>query len=426
MDIKKVVIIGATGAVGKTVSGVFASFGNAKVYMLGRDLEKLEQARHDAALSVKAITIMDNLYIDTLDNLDKYLKDVDLVFASVAENLEIKKDIHNRINKHINNKAIISTGTSGLSINELVNCYDEDKRQRFIGIHFFNPPYSLPLCELIPSRYNENDFKFIESLKKYLDFVLLRDTIIVKDEPAFLANRIGFMFMNEALQYAVKYKDAGGIDYIDSILGGFTGRNMKPIETVDFVGLDIHRSIVDNVRCNSKENDKESFKLPDFVNELIKEGMLGKKTNGGLYKKIDNDLMVYDINTKNYRKAIKYSFPFINKLIKELSNGNYIEGYNLLKNDSSLESSICMTFLLRYIIYSIKITKSVCNDITYCDNAMVDGFNWVPPLSLIDILGGKEEVIKLSQKYLKEDIHDIIKDLPKSKYDYRKYIKAKV
>ena len=284
----------------------------------------------------------------------------------------------------------------------------------------------MPLCELIPSIYNENNKKFINDLSDYLNSVLLRDTIVVKDEPAFLANRIGFMFMNEALLYAEKYKDYGGIDFIDSILGCFTGRNMKPLETLDFVGLDVHKSIVDNIRSNSKEDDKNSFVLPKFFNKLVDNGLFGLKTGSGLYKIINNKKMVYDINTGEYRDVISYNFYFINNAIKKIANGNYLEGYNMIKNDSSMESDICITFLLKYIIYSVNITKIICNDISNCDRAMADGFNWLPPLAMIGVLGSKKEVIKLCKKYLNIDVDSLISELPKSTFDYRKFIKARV
>ena len=426
LEIKKVVVIGATGAVGKTVSGIFASFGNAKVYMVGRDTNKLSEAKHEAALSVRSLTVMDNLVTKSLDELKECLIDADLVFESVSENIQLKREVHTQVNEYVGEKTIISSGTSCLSIDDLADCYDDSKKANFIGIHFFNPPYSLPLCELIPSKYNENDNKFIDDLKEYLDKVLQRDTIVVKNEPAFLANRIGFMFMNEALQYAEKYKEYGGIDYIDSILGCYTGRNMKPIETIDFVGLDIHKSIVDNVRLNSKSNDNDSFILPEFINDIISKGNLGIKTESGLYKIVDNKRMVYDIKTKKYRDVIKYNFYYQENLINDLSSGKYMEAVDNIKDDPSLESDICMIFLLKYIVYSIKISRELCNDISYCDDAMADGFNWLPPLAMIDLFGGIKEVSRLCKKYLKDDYKELLSDLPKSKYDFRRFLKAKV
>ena len=267
MKLQKIVVIGGTGTVGKNVAGIFASFGNANVYSVGRNLEKAGKACLESALSVKAITVKSNIFPVEMDNLEEVVKDADLIFESVTEDLTIKKQIHSRINKTVENNTIIATGSSGLSIDELADCYDTSKRKHFMGIHFFNPPYNLSLCELIPSKYNEE--KLINNVRDYLTNKLLRNTIIVKNEPAFLANRIGFMFMNEALQYAVEYSDHGGIDYIDAILGRYTGRNMKPLETVDFVGLDVHKAIVDNVYNNSVSNDNNYFILPGFINKLI-------------------------------------------------------------------------------------------------------------------------------------------------------------
>ena len=426
LKINNVVVIGATGAVGKTVSGIFASFGNARVYMVGRDISKLEKAKRDAALSVKSITVEDNLIVKSIDELEECILDSNFIFESVSEDMKTKKEIHTRINNIVKKGTIIATGTSGLSIDELADCYDEHKRSNFFGVHFFNPPYSMPLCELIPSKYNEDNKELINSLKEYLSKKLYRDVVIVKNEPAFLANRIGFMFMNEALQYAEKYKEYGGIDYIDSILGCYTGRNMRPLETIDFVGLDVHKSIVDNVRINSKENDRDSFVLPKFFDEIVSSGNLCMKTGCGLYKTEDNVKMVYDINTKKYRNVINYNFYYVDNVINNCKIGNYLEGYDLIKDDPSLESDICITFLLKYVVYSIKITQKICDDLHYCDNAMADGFNWLPPLATIDALGGKEEVIRLCKKHLKKDYSELINKAPKSKYDYRRFIKAKV
>ena len=250
-NINKVTVIGANGTVGSGVAGIFASFGNAQVYLISRSLEKSEQAKEKVALSVKAKSIEKRLIVKTFDDLKECVEDSDLIFESVAENLAIKKEIHSQIAEYVKDDCIVSSGTSGLSIDELADCYNEKVKNRFLGIHFFNPPYNLTLCELIPSKYTNNTY--LNEVKDYLSNKLIRDVIIVKNSPAFLANRIGFKFMNEALQLALKYKDKGGIDYIDAIFGPYTGRNMSPLETVNFVGLDIHKAIVDNLYNATKD-----------------------------------------------------------------------------------------------------------------------------------------------------------------------------
>lgn len=429
MDINVVTVIGATGTLGKLVSGIFASFGNAKVYMISRDIEKIKVAKTEAALSVKSVIIEKNLIPKTFEDLEECVKNSDLIFESVVEDYTVKEKIHTQINNYVKEDCIIATGTSGLSINKLAKCYSEKFRKNFVGLHFFNPPYNLTLCELILSEYNEKDNILIDNLSKYMSQNLKRDIVQVKDEPAFLGNRIGFQFMNEALQYAEKYKDNGGIDYIDSILGNYTGRSMAPILTVDFVGLDVHKAIVDNIYNNTNDFSRQNFVLPEYMKKLIESGSLGKKTKIGLYKKDsdNNKMLVYDIKNNNYREVIQYNFEFKNNVIKEFKNGNYKKGIEILENDNSEESKICMHFLLKYIIYSIFISNAVSNDINDCDIAMATGFNWIPPCSLIEALGGKEKVIELYEKNLELpeiNYKQIIQKAKKSKYDFRKFLKA--
>lgn len=214
LDIKTVTVIGANGTMGCNVAGIFASFGNAKVYMVCREVEAAKKAWARATMSVKAETIGVNLIPKTYDNLEQCIAESDLVFESVCEDLDVKKSVYGRMKKYIKPNTVVATGTSGLSINELSSCWDEKIKPHYMGIHMYNPPYNMTLCELIPSKFT--DLKLLNDVKTYLKTVLRRKVVEVKDAPAFMGNRIGFQFINEALQYAEKYKDNGGIDYIDS------------------------------------------------------------------------------------------------------------------------------------------------------------------------------------------------------------------
>ena len=155
---------------------------------------------------------------------------------------------------------------------------------------------------------------------------MLRTVVVCKDKPGFIANRIGFQFLNMALQYAEKYKDNGGIDYIDSILGPYTGRNMTPCATVDFVGLDVHKAIVDNLLDNTRDEMNKSFVLPSFVEDLLSQGKLGKKTGCGLFKveiTEDNKKLkyVYDIKTNKYViQSLVLIYPFLINLYSLIGN----------------------------------------------------------------------------------------------------------
>ena len=242
LSINTVTVIGVTGTMGANIAGIFASFGNAKVFCVGRDIHKVEKTIPRIVQSVKADCIARKLVPADFSMLEKCVSESDLVFESSAENLELKAAIAHRVGCALKDHAISCTGTSGLSITELAECYPLNLRGHFFGVHMFNPPYSMPLCEFTKTDYSEK--AFTEELKDYLQNTLYRTVVEVKDSPAFLGNRIGFQFINEALQMADKYRDNGGIDYIDAILGPFTGRAMAPLATSDFVGLDVHKAIV--------------------------------------------------------------------------------------------------------------------------------------------------------------------------------------
>ncbi|WP_270526352.1 3-hydroxyacyl-CoA dehydrogenase family protein [Longibaculum muris] len=431
MNIKTVTVLGANGTMGRNVSAIFASFGQAKVYMMCRNMKKSEEAVKLAFHSIRAESIKDNLIPVTYDDLQKCISESDLIFESLSEDLSVKKEMYQNLKKYLKKEAIIATGTSGLSIKKLSQSFGV-KSNDFFGIHMFNPPYNLPLCELIV--HDDSQRLKADRIKEYLSNKLKRTVVEVKDSPSFLGNRIGFFFINQAMIMAERYKDQGGIDYIDSILGNFTGRNMSPLVTSDFVGLDVHKSIVDYIYENTEDSFNEYFKAPEYLNRLVDEGMLGRKVNNGLYHKDRdrNDIYVYDIKSNEYRIKNNYQFYFANKMIKNILIGDYNRAIDILLSDESLEAIICKTMLLQYIVYSLKISMEVSTDIRSCDDAMATGFSWIPPIALISLLGGKKRVRELSKKYLDDNFNDILEDrllfdsIPEySNYDFRPFLKAR-
>lgn len=434
MKINTVTIVGANGTMGANVSAVFASFGNARVYMVSRDIEKSKKAMARAGKSVRADSIVRNLIPADYTMLPSCVAESDLVFESAAENLDLKIQLHTEIGRSLREDAVACTGSSGLSITRLAECYPDNVRSHFFGVHLFNPPYQLTLCELTASPYS--DMSLYASLKEYLSEKLHRTIAESKDLPAFLGNRIGFYVMNEALQYAEKYQDNGGIDYIDSLLGPFTGRTMAPLTTSDFVGLDVHKAIVDNIYENTNDYVHEKFVLPTFVQELIDEGRLGRKTRQGLYQLLRNDsgekrLLVYDIKTRQYRDVIRYSFPFAMEMKSALRDGDYERAFRALIDNRSQEADICLRFLLRYIVYALFTAEHVGYDLRVADDVMATGFTWCPPFAMMEALGSVCDLGTLMKQRLKPDILEnvdidhIISEQIKSKYDYRIYFKAK-
>lgn len=417
---------------GANVAGIFASFGNAKVYCIGRDIEKVRKTISRTINSVRADSISSNLIPADFSNLDQCVADSDLIFESSKEDIQIKSNIAKLIASAMKGTAISCTGSSGLSITEIANNYPEHLRERFFGVHMFNPPYSMSLCEFIKTPYS--DQTVTKELKNYLTNTLFRTVVEVRDTPAFLANRIGFQFINESLQFADKYKDNGGIDYIDAILGTFTGRAMPSLSTSDFVGLDVHKAIVNNIYNHTCDYAHDTFKFPVFAEKLVAEGKLGKKSNGGLYQLVryDNGLKiqkVYDINTGIYRDILSYTFPFAEKMKKHFFSGNYQLAFIDIINNHSLEAEICLSFLLKYIVYSLYAAKEVGFSIDAADDVMATGFNWCPPLAMYQALSSVADVPSLIRErlpYISQhlNIDSYLSAIKPSKYDFRPYFKS--
>ena len=404
MDIKTVTVLGAAGAMGSNISAIFASFGASKVFML--DIEKPEKAIDRAVKSVRAESIRNRLIPADYSMLEKCIRESDLVFESVIENIEIKKDVTKKASQYLKQGAYFYTGTSGLSINEISKALPEECRKKYFGVHFFNPPYNMTLCELIKTDLSEQSD--VDFLKVYLSKQLFRTVVVCKDRPAFVGNRIGFQFINAALQLASKYANEGGLDYIDAIFGTFTGRLMPPCNTADFVGLDVHKAIIENLFNNTDDYERRSYVLPDYLKELIDNKKLGRKSGEGLFKlQINEDgskiPLVYDIQTKQYRAKNKYKFPFAEKIKAYLQNGDYQLAFDALREDNSQEAMICKDLLKRYVNYALFVGKEVCDDMSGVDDAMATGFGWCPPLALSNALFGT--------------------NYP-TKYDYRSFFKA--
>ena len=155
MKIRTVTVIGANGSMGRNISAIFASFGNAKVYMVCRNFDKAVEARERAVKSVKADSIRENLYPADFSTIFDCIKMSDLVFDSVSEDMRIKSEVISMIAGMLPSNAYFCSGTSGLSITKLAELLPHDKRRNCFGVHIFNPPYSSTLCELIKTKCSD-------------------------------------------------------------------------------------------------------------------------------------------------------------------------------------------------------------------------------------------------------------------------------
>jgi len=427
MKIDTITILGANGSMGSQCAGIIAGFGNAKVYMIARDIDKSKDGINKASDSIKSDVIKKQLIPKTYEDIEKCVSESDWIFECASEDLEIKQKINSQVAKYKSKNSIVSTVSSGLSISNLSKSFD--KNTNYFGTHFYNPPYKMLLCELISSP-NCNQ-KIQKELFDYLKNDLHRQVVITNDTPGFAGNRIGFQILNESLQFAEKYKKQGGIALIDHLLSGFTGRSMPPIATIDLVGLDVHKAIVDNIFQLTKDSAHESFKLPKFVDYLISNNFLGNKNGQGFYKKEGGQKLVFNIDKKTYEPIPKFNIEFINQVKKLISEGEYKKAFEIILKTKTFESKIIQYFFARYISYSLSLVGVVVKTKEDIDKVMAYGFNWLPPCALIDLIGGKNEVIKLIKQNKLLVPNEISKHSLKDKFytlqdelDFRSFLKA--
>ena len=395
--IKTITIIGANGTMGAQCGGLFAGFAQTKVFMLSRSLEKSKEGIEKAVRTIKTDTIRQRLIPGTYENdLHKSLFSSDFILETLPEDYHLKKEIYRKITGKIKPGTIISTCSSGLSIEELSKTFNKFEKRNFFGVHFFNPPYKMILCELVSQP--ESDQKVMMEFSEYLKKVLLRAVVLTKDTPGYIANRIGFQLMNEIAQFSEKYKNIGGISLLDQLIGRYTGRVMAPLATLDFIGLDIYKAIVDNLYKNTYDHAHLTFKLPSYIDKLVSEKKLGKKSGEGLFKygmspEGKNEIFVYNISKDSYEPYKEIRISFVEKTKQRIFSGDYLAAMRIIKEEKGFEANIVRHFMARYISYALSLVGEVVDSKEMVDMAMAYGFNWVPPSALVDFLGGAKAAI---------------------------------
>jgi len=395
--IKTVTILGANGNVGSQCAGIIAGFGGAVIHMLARNIDKAEFGIERAIQSIRSDSIREQLIPGTYDHdLKEAVQDSDWILEVVAEDYATKSSLLSLVDPHLNPSTIVSSGTSGLSIERLSKALKPEARRHFFGTHFFNPPYKMLLCEFIGT--SQADPVVSEMLSSYLKNILRRQVVHVSDSPAFAGNRIGFLMLNLAVQLAEQHQDRGGIPFIDKILGGFTGRVFPLLKTIDLVGLDIHKAIVDNIYAAADDQEeRERFLLPDFMQHLINLGRIGRKSRQGLYDYVSAPGSVggqyYDIASGQYKPVPDIRIEFADRANALIRVSDYSGAVDVIRRETSLEGEICRYVLACYIGYAFSMVGTVVPDRSSLDRVMGFGFNWVPPSAWVDLLGGVKETV---------------------------------
>ena len=321
------------------------------------------------------------------DNISK-ISEADWIIEVVVERLDIKKQVFENLEKHRKPGTLITSNTSGIPIKFMNEGRSDDFKKHFCGTHFFNPARYLRLFEIIPGP--DTSEEVLEFLNMYGEKFLGKTSVVAKDTPAFIGNRIG-IFSIMSLFHTVKDMDMT-IEEVDKLTGPVIGRpKSATFRTVDVVGLDtlVH---VANGLYEGVPNDEQHdlFKLPDFIQTMMDNKWLGSKTGQGFYKKIKNkdgssEIKSLDLNTLEYRDQKKASFATleltktIDKVedrFKVLINGKDKAGEFYRKNFASL---------FAYVSNRI---PEITDELYKIDDAMKAGFGWEQgPFQIWDAIG---------------------------------------
>jgi len=395
--IRSVVVLGANGAMGSGSGAVFAAAG-IPTQFLARSKEKAEAGRARAESMVKSTAISRFITTGSYDaDLESAVAGADLVFEAVAEDLDTKRTFFARVDRARKQDAIVATVSSGLSIAAMCAGQSDGFRRHFLGIHFFNPPTMIVGCELIP--HAGTDPAITAFVRDLLAGPLGREVVETSDTPAFAGNRVGFKVLNEVAQLAEEH----GVAFIDQIVGQHSGRAMAPLVTIDFVGWDVHKAIVDNLYANTKDEAHSTFKLPAYMQRGIDAGRLGNKTKAGFFKKDGKTLLVLDPKTGDYRPFSEVASPvpaFVEQMKAAIHVGRYERAMEVFCTAEGMEAQMLRRVVLGYISYGLNRVGEVVQRARDVDRIMGFGFNWAPPSVLVDAIGARRTIALLEQAKL--------------------------
>jgi 3-hydroxyacyl-CoA dehydrogenase len=395
-EIKTVVVLGASGTVGSLSGGLIAQNG-IRVYFLSRTEEGSRRGLDKAIGQARSEVIGRNVVCGDYEHLlGEALEKADWVLEAVAEDVDIKRGLYDQVEAGMRPDAVVSSTTSSLPLSGLVEGRSETFRRHFLSTHFYNPPGRMLACEVTGQR--DTDPEVVQFMAGFLADRLGREVIPVKDSAGFAGNRIAFVLFARITALVVEH----GVELMDYLIGPYTGRLMPPLATLDLVGLDIHRAIVESLREHTDDGYHDWLVLPDYINRMIERGMLGNKTRGGLYKKLESGkYMFVDPATCDYVPAIEPHVAFVEKAKHFIHMGQYREAFETILEARGSEADIVRDILCAYAAYAYSlvgtVTDSECG-IEGIDRVMRYGFHWAGPSVILEMLGGGDAVSRMLEQ----------------------------
>ncbi len=409
--INKVAVIGS-GIMGSGIACHFANIG-VEVLLLDIAPRELTDAESAKGLTLNDKVVRNRLVNDALaksiksnpaplyhkkfasristgnleDDIAK-VKEVDWIIEVVVERLDIKQKVFENLEKHRTPGTLITSNTSGIPIHFMSEGRSEDFQQHFCGTHFFNPPRYLKLFEIIPGP--KTNAEVLEFLNSYGEQYLGKTSVIAKDTPAFIGNRIG-IFGIQSLFHLVKDMNLT-VEEVDKLTGPVIGRpKSATFRTVDVVGLDTLVHVANGIYENCPKDEAHGlFKLPDFVQTLMDNKWLGSKSGQGFYKKVrkedgGSEILTLDLNTLDYRAAKRASFATL-ELTKTVDK--VVDRFPILISGKDKAGDFYRKNFGAMFAYVTHRIPEITDELYKIDAAMKAGFGWEHgPFEIWDAIG---------------------------------------
>ncbi len=328
------------------------------------------------------------------DDLEK-LADVDWVVEAVVERLDIKVSLFERVAPHLKDGALLTTNTSGLSVNAMAGALPEALRPRFFGTHFFNPPRYMHLLELIPAR--TTDAGLLREFAAFAEKRLGKGVVFAKDTPNFIANRIGIFSMLYTLRAMEKHGLT--VEQVDALTGTALARpKSATFRTADLVGLDVLAHVARTQYEGAPDDERrEVFEIPAWLGSMIEKGLLGMKAKAGFYKRVKENgkktILVIDPATLEYRPKEKANFPVLAEVKNIEEPGARVAR---LVFDKGPAGTFAWDVTAETLLYAARRIPDVADDVASIDRAMRWGFGWeIGPFEIWDALGVKKTVERM-------------------------------
>ncbi|MCK9211793.1 MAG: 3-hydroxyacyl-CoA dehydrogenase/enoyl-CoA hydratase family protein [Ignavibacteriaceae bacterium] len=422
--INKVAMLGS-GVMGSRIAVHFANIG-CKVYLLDIVPRELTEAEIKKGLTLKDKSVRNRITDENLlsvlkaspspiysssdaskittgnfeDNMN-WLQEVDWIIEAVVERLDIKKMVFDNVEKFRKPGSLITTNTSGIPIHMMLEGRSDDFQSNFCGAHFFNPPRYLQLLEIIPTA--ATDSSVIDFLMQYGNLYLGKTTVLCKDTPAFIANRIGVF----SIMAVFKLKKEFGltIKEIDTLTGPLTGKpKSATFRTADVVGIDTLVKVADNIYKDCPDDEARAiFEIPDYVRKMTENNWLGDKSGQGFYKKTKDasgKREIFELNTDSleYGPSDKPKFASVGAA-KPIDNlKDRLKALNAAKDKAADFLRLLNFHVFQYASNRI---PEISEEFYKIDDGMKAGFGWeLGPFETWDVFGVAKTIKKMEEANL--------------------------